>query len=175
MLHSISAVYEQLVHVLPTVEVTKLAASMLDALPKDLPAQIVQAKLVAVRNLVTSTLFHDDGNLVYYFYCFNDNKNCVLESRNILLANACKHLRSHLTRRDELKLCTEILGEILSFLYKQRQQCEEQGKMNNCIHHDVDTLCISTLDVLIQTILVIIDKDTKVIVRTEKSFFFLFL
>lgn len=62
LLHSISAVYEQLVQVLPIMEVTKLAASMLDSLPKELPAQIVQAKLVAVRNLVTSKLFHDDGN-----------------------------------------------------------------------------------------------------------------
>lgn len=109
--------------------------------------------------------------LLGFIHFFEVNKiSCFAESRNILLANACKHLRSHLTRRDELKLCTEILGEILSFLYKQRKQCEEQGKMNNCIHHDVDTLCISTLDVLIQTILVIIDKDTKVIVSRKNIF-----
>lgn len=164
MLHSISAVYEQLVQVLPTMEVTKLAASMLDSLPKELPAQIVQAKLVAVRNLVTSKLFHDDGNMMNFLYLVYTKKCFFVESRNILLANACKHLRYHLIHRDELRLCTEILGEILSFLYKQRKLCEEQGKMNNCIHHDVDTLCINTLDVLIQTILVIIDKDTKVIV-----------
>lgn len=163
LLHSISAVYEQLVQVLPTMEVTKLAASMLDALPKELPAQIVQAKLVAVRNLVTSKLFHDDGTRCFFAVTVK-LMSFFLESRNILLANACKHLRYHLIHRDELRLCTEILGEILSFLFKQRKQCEEQGKMNNCIHHDVDTLCISTLDVLIQTILVIIDKDTKVIV-----------
>lgn len=90
--------------------------------------------------------------------------NVILESRNILLANACKHLRYHLIHRDELRLCTEILGEILSFLFKQRKTFEEQGKINNCIHHDVDTLCVNILDVLIQTVLVIIDKDTKVIV-----------
>lgn len=91
------------------------------------------------------------------------------ESRNILLSNACKHLRHHLIHRDELKLCTEILGEILSFLFKQRKQCEELGKMSNCIHHDVDTLCISTFDVLIQTLLVIIDKNTTVIVSMNES------
>lgn len=61
LLHSISAVYEQLVQVLPIVEVTNLAASMLDSLPADLPSQIVQAKLVAVKNLVSSSLFQDDG------------------------------------------------------------------------------------------------------------------
>lgn len=81
-----------------------------------------------------------------------------------MLSNACRHLRYHLIHRDELRLCTEILGEVLNFLCKQRRTCEEQGKINNCIHHDVDTLCINILDVLIQTVLVIIDKDTRVIV-----------
>lgn len=77
LLHSISAVYEQLVQVLPTMEVTKLAATMLDALPKELPAQIVQAKLVAVRNLVTSKLFHDDGNLIRLFFLVVYLKICI--------------------------------------------------------------------------------------------------
>ncbi|KAF2896229.1 hypothetical protein ILUMI_09945 [Ignelater luminosus] len=147
LLLSISAVYELLIDVLPVVEVTKLAVSLLDSLPRELPAQLVQAKLIAIKNLVTSKLFQDD------------------DSRNMLLANACKHLRYHLIHRDELRLCTEILGEILSFLCKQRKQCEEQGKINNCIHHDVDTLCVNTFDVLIQTVLIIIDKNTMVIGR----------
>lgn len=51
-----------------------------------------------------------------------------IESRNILLSTCCKHLRYHLAHRDELRLCTEILAEILSFLFKQRQSLE-QGKV----------------------------------------------
>uniref|UniRef100_A0A6P7GBE9 Dedicator of cytokinesis protein 3 n=1 Tax=Diabrotica virgifera virgifera TaxID=50390 RepID=A0A6P7GBE9_DIAVI len=85
-----------------------------------------------------------------------------LESRNILLATTCKHLRYHLIRREELKLCTDILGEILGYLFKQRKSGDEHGKVNNCIHHDVDTLCVAILEVLIQTILTSIDKDVKV-------------
>lgn len=61
LLQSISAVYEQLVQVLSLLEVTKLATTMLDSLPRDLAAQIVQAKLIAVKNLVSSKLFQDDG------------------------------------------------------------------------------------------------------------------
>ncbi|KAJ8981636.1 hypothetical protein NQ317_000864 [Molorchus minor] len=144
LLLTISAVYEQLTEVLPALEVTKLAATMLDTLPKDLPTLLVQAKLACIRNIVTSKLFHDD------------------ESRNILLTTTSKHLRYHLNRREELKLCTDILGEILGFLFKQRKLTNEQGKINNCIHHDVDTLCVSTLEVLIQTILTVIDKDIKI-------------
>ncbi|XP_044271519.1 dedicator of cytokinesis protein 3 isoform X2 [Tribolium madens] len=143
LLLSISAVYEQLIEVLPTIEVTKLAATLLDAIPKDLPVLLVQAKLSCIKNLVTSKLFQDD------------------ESRNILLANACKHLRVQLHRREELKLCTDILGEILAFLFKQRRQFEGQ-KINNCIHHDVETLCINILDILVQAVLTTIDfKDVK--------------
>lgn len=145
LLLAISAVYEQLNEVLPTIECTKLAATMLDSIPRELPVLLIQAKLACIRNLVTSKLFQDD------------------ESRNILLANACKHLRYHLIRKEELKLCTEILGEILGFLFKQKKLSEEQGKINNCIHHDVDTLNLSILEVLIQTVLSIIDKDLKIL------------
>ncbi|XP_066149763.1 dedicator of cytokinesis protein 3 isoform X2 [Euwallacea fornicatus] len=142
---TISAVYEQLNEVLPTIECTKLAATMLDSIPRDLPPLLIQAKLSCVKNLVTSKLFQDD------------------ESRTILLANACKHLRFHLMRKEELKLCTDIMGEILGFLFKQKKANEDQGKVNNCIHHDVDTLNLSILEVLIQTVLSIIDKDLKIL------------
>ncbi|CAG9773050.1 unnamed protein product [Ceutorhynchus assimilis] len=145
LLLAISAVYEQLSEVLPTIECTKLSATMLDSIPKDLPPLLVQAKLACIKNLVTSKLFQDD------------------ESRGILLTNACKHLRYHLIRKEELKLCTEIMGEVLGFLFKQRKLGEEQGKINNCIHHDVDTLNLSILEVLIQTVLSVIDKDLKIL------------
>ncbi|XP_066992689.2 dedicator of cytokinesis protein 3 [Anabrus simplex] len=145
LLHSISAVYEQLLQVLPVLEVTKLATAMLESLPaRDLPPQLTQAKLTAIRNMVTSSLFSDD------------------ESRNLLLQASCKHLRLHLAHRDELRLCTEILGEILSFLFKEKR-AQEQGKVNNCLHHDVEIVCLSTLDMLIQTVLIIIDRSAAVL------------
>ncbi|KAI4460497.1 dedicator of cytokinesis [Holotrichia oblita] len=146
LLHSISAVYEQLVDVLPVIEVTKLASSMLDSFfPKDVPLALIQAKLIAIKNIVSTKLFQDD------------------ESRNILLTNACRHLCYYFTYRIELTLCTDIVGEILSFLFKQRQLSEKQEKVNNCIHHDIDTLNISVFQVLIDTVLDIIGKDTKII------------
>ncbi|XP_049823045.1 dedicator of cytokinesis protein 3 isoform X2 [Aethina tumida] len=144
LLLSVSAVYEQLTEVLPTIEITKLAASMLDQLPKDLAALLVQSKLSCIKNLVNTRLFQDD------------------ESRIILLETSCKHLHYHLMRRDELKLCTEILGDILSFLFKERKGSGEIGKINNCIHHDVDTVCRTILEILVQTILTVIDKEVKV-------------
>lgn len=145
LLLTISSVYEQLTEVQPTIEVTKLAAAMLDSLPAELPILLTQSKLSCIKNLVTSKLFQDD------------------ESRSIILATCCKHVRFHLIRKDELRLCTEILGEVLGFLFKQQKLTNEQEKINNCIHHDIETLTVSVLVVLIQTILSIIDKDTKIL------------
>ncbi|KAJ8687488.1 hypothetical protein QAD02_023282 [Eretmocerus hayati] len=141
LLHSISAVFEQLVGVLSIVEVAKLTCSMLDSVTRDSAPQLIQAKLEAIKSLVTSELFKDD------------------ESRNTLLATMCRHLRIHLARREELRTCTDILGEILGFMYKRGRE----GKVNNCVHHDVETLCLAILDVLIQTILIIINAGGSVL------------
>jgi dedicator of cytokinesis protein 3 len=67
LLHSISAVYEQLIHVLPILKITKLATAMLESLPRELPPQLTQAKLTAIRNMVTSKLFTDDGELDQHY------------------------------------------------------------------------------------------------------------
>lgn len=143
LLYSISAVFEQLVAVLPVLEVAKLTCTMLDSVPREPLAQLTQAKLTAIKNLTTSSLFREDN-----------------ESRNLLLVTMCRHLRIHLVRREELRSCTEILGEILSFLYKRGQ---DSNKVNNCIQHDVETLCLSVLDVLIQTILIVVNSSGPVL------------
>lgn len=143
LLYSVSAVFEQLVAVLPVLEVAKLTCTMLDSVPREPPAQLTQAKLTAIKNLTTSSLFREDN-----------------ESRNLLLVTMCRHLRIHLVRREELRSCTEILGEILSFLYKRGQ---DSNKVNNCIQHDVETLCLSVLDVLIQTILIVVNSSGPVL------------
>lgn len=136
LLLSIAAVFEQLVSVLPVLEVTKLTCTMLDSVPREPLLQLTQAKLVAIKNLTSSCLFREDD-----------------ESRNLLLVTVCRHLRIHLAHREELRSCTDILGEILSFLHKRGR---DTNKVNNCIHHDVETLCLSVLDVLIQTIQIVI-------------------
>ncbi|XP_043283024.1 dedicator of cytokinesis protein 3 isoform X2 [Venturia canescens] len=142
LLLSISAVFEQLAAVLPAIEVAKLTCTMLDSVPREPPPQLMQAKLVAIKNLASSSLFCDD------------------ESRNLLLVTICRHLRIHLARREELRSCTEILGEILSFLHARGR---DTNKVNNCIHHDVETLCLSIFDVLVQTILIIVNASGPVL------------
>lgn len=56
--------FDQLVQVLPVIEVAKLGVSMLDCLPsRDLPTPLTQAKLGAIKDLVAGKVFKDDGNI----------------------------------------------------------------------------------------------------------------
>jgi hypothetical protein len=78
LLHSISAVYEQLIHVLPILKITKLATAMLESLPREISPQLTQAKLTAIRNMVMSKLFTDDGE---------SNQCCVSVTKMTYLNN----------------------------------------------------------------------------------------
>ncbi|CAD7092210.1 unnamed protein product [Hermetia illucens] len=143
LLNSIGVVLEQLKGTLPPPELGMLARNMLDSIPVDSQPRLIQAKLQAVRDFVSGQLFQDD------------------ESRSAILAVACKHLRIHLARRDELRLCAEILSEILTHLYQARQK--QQEKLSNTLQHDLDSLCKSCLDILMQTIIIIMDGATSIL------------
>lgn len=143
LLHSVGVVLEQLQGTLPVSELGTLAKNMLDAIPRDAQARLIQAKLQAVKDLVSGQLFHDD------------------ECRSIILSVACKHLRMHLARRDELRLCAEILSEILTHIYELKQK--QQDKPSNTLQHDLNALCRNILDILMQTIMIIIDGSPAVL------------
>ena len=42
------------------------------------------------------------------------------ESRRLLLPTCCEHVKLHLLAKEELKLCSDIMGEIISFLYSSK-------------------------------------------------------
>lgn len=145
LLQSASAVFDQLVQVLPVIEVAKLGVSMLDCLPsRDLPTPLTQAKLGAIKDLVAGKVFKDD------------------EARNLLLITICKHLRHHISAREEIQLCTDIMGEILTFLFHLNRS-HESSKVNICFRRDLEILSLSTLDMLIETCLIVIDRMVSVL------------
>ncbi|XP_065212165.1 dedicator of cytokinesis protein 3 isoform X2 [Planococcus citri] len=147
LLHSISAVFDLLLQVLSPIDVAKLAIKMIESLPtRDPTPQLIQAKLVLIRNIVSSQLFKCN------------------ECRSLLLTNSCRHLRYHLNRRDELRLCMDILTEILSFLYHRSRSPETQGeKASTTLHHEIDIVCLSALDMLIQTVLISMDRSPPIL------------
>jgi len=52
---------------------------------------------------------------------------------------------------------------MITYLYKQRQ-AQAQGKVNNCIHLDIEILALNVLDILIQTLLIIIERNGSAVV-----------
>lgn len=146
LLHSISAVFDLLLQVLSPIDVAKLAITMIESLPtRDPTSQLTQAKLILIRNIVSSKLFKCN------------------ECRSVLLANSCRHLRYHLQHRDELRLCMDILTEILSFLYHKSRNPETIGRTFTSLQHEIDIVCLSSLDMLIQTVLLIMDRSAPIL------------
>lgn len=87
----------------------------------------------------------------------------ILEARNLLLITICKHLRHHISAREEIQLCTDILGEILTFLF-HLNRLHDSSKVNICSRRDLEILSLSTLDMLIETCLIVIDRMVSVLV-----------
>lgn len=116
---------------------------MFDAVGRDAPPRLIQAKLLAIKDLVSGRLFQEEV------------------SRSVILAVACKHIRIHLSRRDELKLCADILTEVLNFMFQLSQENTE--KPSNYLAHDLNSLCRNILDILMQTILYIIEAPPPVL------------
>lgn len=85
----------------------------------------------------------------------------ITEARNLLLITICKHLRHHISAREEIQLCTDILGEILTFLFHLNRS---HSKVNICFRRDLEILSLSTLDMLIETCLIVIDRMVSVLV-----------
>lgn len=132
LLSNAGVVFEQLRTIITRPELETLVKSMLDAVPKDAQPPLIQAKLKSIKDMVSGQLFEDD------------------ELRSVILNIACKHLRIHLARRDELRLCSEILAEVLIKLYEAKAKSGE--KPSNAIHHDLDTLFANIFPILLQTI-----------------------
>ncbi|XP_055588289.1 dedicator of cytokinesis protein 3 isoform X2 [Uranotaenia lowii] len=135
LLSSIGVVFDQLRTIIPKNEVDTLVKGILDAVPKDAQPPLIQAKLKSIKDMVSSQMFQDD------------------ELRSVILNIACKHLRVHLSRRDELRLCSEILAEILIKLHEAKVKSGE--KPSNAVHHDLDTLFSNIYPILMQTVIVL--------------------
>ncbi|XP_053698434.1 dedicator of cytokinesis protein 3 isoform X2 [Sabethes cyaneus] len=132
LLSSIGVVFEQLRTIITKPELETLVKGMLDAVPKEAQPPLIQAKLKSIKDMVSGQLFQDD------------------ELRSVILNIACKHLRVHLARRDELRLCAEILAEVLIKLHDAKLKSSD--KPSNAIHHDLDTLFSTIFPILMQTI-----------------------
>lgn len=82
----------------------------------------------------------------------------ISEACNILLTTICRHVRTHLLKRDELEECAGLLGDAISALYEYR----EENKSIAPAHLDV--LCLGVFNALVDSLLNLVGRTTQVLV-----------
>jgi dedicator of cytokinesis protein 3 len=139
LLDAVGIVMEQLENTLPPNDIGVLIRNLIDAIPRDSNPNLVRAKLRALKDLVSGKLFNNP------------------ETRSIVLIITLKHLSYHLKIRDELKLCAEILGEILMHLNDSKKIHGENIDM------ELFELCRNILVVLTETVMIILTASPNVL------------
>ncbi|XP_037298897.1 dedicator of cytokinesis protein 3 isoform X2 [Manduca sexta] len=143
LMSSWAGVAKEVCSALGAAEAARATAGMLDAAGTAAPHDLARARLRAARDVLAGPLGQDP------------------EARNIVLTTTCHHLRVHLARRDELAQCAEILGELVSLLWKKKDP--DQPSDDDELDPDVDVLCLNTLDVLVETVLHLIGGNASVL------------
>lgn len=150
-LNHISTVYPHLLRELVTLDMAKLITLMFDSVSKD--TRLMSAKLLAIQHAVNSQVFHDP------------------ESRGLLLPTCCEHVKMHLMQREELRLCSDIMGDIITFLQlRKADDLEPMKKYGGSVVRDITTVAEILMQPLIET-LIGMDK-TIVSTVTVKKFLF---
>ncbi|CAL8073981.1 unnamed protein product [Orchesella dallaii] len=136
LLQNLHSIYEELLRVMGVSDVCELICEMFDSIPLQDTAghPLSPAKLQAIHRVVKCSLF----------------KNSLCRTK--LLPVICKHIRHHLQHREELKLCTEVLNDILIYLHGIRNRNKEEARE---AHADVEVVCTTTLEMLVQAVLVL--------------------
>lgn len=114
---------------------------MFDSVAKE--KKLIHAKLMAIMHAINSQIFHD------------------ADSRSLLLPTCCHHLKHHLLVKDELRLCSDILGDIITFLsLRKKDDLDIPGKrrFGGTIIRDINVLVEIILRPLIDT-LINMEKD----------------
>ncbi|KAI8429141.1 hypothetical protein MSG28_007688 [Choristoneura fumiferana] len=138
-----ASVAKEVASALGPVEAARVTAAMLDAPAANAAPALAKARLAAAQEILKGPLGQDP------------------EARNIVLTTACHHLRVHLARRDELSQCAEMLGELVSLLWRKEDPDEPVDEDE--LDPDVDVLCLNTLDVLVETVLHLIGGNSPVL------------
>lgn len=134
-LEHISSTYPYFLKELPTLDLAKLITLMFDSVAKD--GTLMHAKLKAISHAINSQVFHD------------------AESRGLLLPTCCQHVQTHLKARQELRLCSDILGDMITFLSLRKCDDLEPAKRRygGSIIRDINVLVEIIMRPLIDTLI----------------------
>ncbi|VVC93536.1 unnamed protein product [Leptidea sinapis] len=126
LMTSWASVASEVSSALGAAEAARVSAAMLDAFAAGVPAPLARARLAAAHQILKGPLGQD-----------------------AVLTTACHHLRVHLARRDELPQCADMIGELVTLLW--RKDAPDSPLGDDQLDPDVDVLCLNTLDVLVET------------------------
>jgi dedicator of cytokinesis protein 3 len=133
-LEHISSTYPYLLRELATLDLAKLVTLMFDSVAKD--ERLIHAKLTAILHAVNSQIFHDS------------------ESRSLILPTCCEHVKYHLVAKQELRLCCDILGDIITFLsLRKTDDLDPKRRFAGSIIHDINILVDIIMQPLIETLI----------------------
>ncbi|XP_066947355.1 dedicator of cytokinesis protein 3 isoform X4 [Macrobrachium rosenbergii] len=134
LLEHLQGACDQLCQVLSPGEVANHLSNLFNATPFESTRELTRAKLNAMKNSVNSSLFDDD------------------DGRAVLLETICTHLRQHLEGRQELRLCGDVLSDLVIVIHKHVKS-HYSGRLPPSLHQDVETVMLTLFDVVVQLIL----------------------
>lgn len=91
----------------------------------------------------------------------------VAESRLLMLEMCTRHLKLHFMQKTEVRICGEILGDVLTLLHHQQTMCPATSFTP--LHNDIKVVAFSLLDPLIE-LLSRIDRYSKANVSMRDNF-----
>ena len=138
-LENISSMYPHLLREMPVIDLAKLVSLLFDSVCPT-TSVLTSAKLSAIRSAINSQIFRDAS------------------SRGLLLPICCNHVRHHLLGREELRLCSDIIGDIVMFLAARKADDLAIAKFGGTIISDIGTVASIMLQPLIEVV-ISLDKD----------------
>ncbi|CAG7834015.1 unnamed protein product [Allacma fusca] len=142
LLLNLKKIYNNLARVYPVVSLSHFILEVFNNIPLHQSAHpLSPSKLSALIHLVDSDIFK--------------HKNC----RVILLPEICKHIRHHLSIRDELKLTSDLLLSILDLLHHDPLKS----------HNDIEIIASNVMEPLINAVL-ILERTSSIITPLLEDF-----
>ncbi|GIY19724.1 dedicator of cytokinesis protein 3 [Caerostris extrusa] len=128
LVSSFGQIYVQLLNVLPVQEVAKIVKLTIDCLPPEPNVALVQAKLRCIHDTVKSEIFQNIDSRVELFEVFT------------------RHLKKHMLQQQELKTCSTILGDMLTYLHHEQSKSTQK---HHSVSREVEILVLVLLETLI--------------------------
>ncbi|RWS11389.1 dedicator of cytokinesis protein 3-like isoform X2, partial [Dinothrombium tinctorium] len=141
LIDNFSTIYDQLLRVLTPIDLVRIIKMTINCLPYSDPCnQLIRAKLRCIHETMKNEMLLRDS-----------------EARRELIDVFGRHLKEHINRQQELKLCSMITSDILMFLHNEKMSIASgvspgTGTISN-VSRDVEVLVLCLLEPFVSVII----------------------